>query len=304
MSMRDTYGTQTGAALSDAARLAAEIARGSSTLEVCGSWRAGGIYAAVKHWHGIDPELSYSRRAHTLSLTLNGRSDLTGSSISGTALYEGRDYPGCVTYVPPGAERRGWYRNADLDFLVLLIEPEVVHAEVTACGSGPLEPFTNLHDDSLQSILGALALELRRTGSSVPSLYAEHVAGLAIAHIARRRGVRAPGTSRLSRPGLARVVEFIEAHLHEDISLAALASLAGRGIDMFARQFRSELGVPPYRYVLERRLQRAAADLAGTGRSIAEIALGVGFSSQSHFTTRFTARFGVPPGLYRSQRYR
>src|SRR5690242_14788874 len=100
--MSDTRSVQSRAARSDAALLAAEIARGSSTLEVCGTWRAGGIYAAVKHWCGIDPELRYLRRAHTLSLTLGGSSELTGSLISGTAMYEGRDNPGCITYVPPG----------------------------------------------------------------------------------------------------------------------------------------------------------------------------------------------------------
>lgn len=298
--MNDTRSIRTRVVQSDAARLAAEIVRGSSTLDVCGSWRGGGIYAAVKHWHGIDPELRYLRQAHTLSLTLSGRSDLTGSLISGATMYEGRDSPGCVTYVPPGAERRGWYKNADLDFLVLIIAAEIVDPEPNGTAA-TLEVFTNRQDELLQSILRALAGELRRKDSTVPSLYAEHVAGLAIAHIAHRHPGQASVVGRLSRPGLGHVLEFIEEHLQEDISLAALASLAGRGIDVFARQFRSELGVPPYRYVMERRLQRAAADLAGSRKPIAEIALAVGFSSQSHFTTRFTARFGVSPGIYRNR---
>lgn len=298
--MNDTRSIRTRAVQADAARLGAEIIRGSSTLDVCGSWRGGGIYAAVKHWHGVDPELRYLRRAHTLSLTLSGRSDLTGSLVSGTAMYEGRDVPGCVTYVPPGAERHGWYRNADLDFLVLVIEPESVDPEMRGAAPAP-EVFTNRQDELLQSILRALAFELRRKDSTVPSLYAEHVAGLALAHVKRRRQGYPPAAGRLSRPGLGHVVEFIEEHLQEDISLAALASLAGRGIDVFARQFKSQLGVAPYRYLMERRLQRAAAELTGTRKPIAEIALAVGFSSQSHFTTRFTARFGVSPGIYRNQ---
>ena len=295
--MNDTRSVHSHDLRSDAAFLAAEIVRGSSSLEVCDTWLGGRIHAAVKHWRGVDPELRYLRQAHTLSLTLSGRSDLTGSLVSGTGMYEGRDSPGCVTYVPPGAERRGWYRNPDLDFLVLVVEPEAVDAEMRVCAPMP-QAFTNVQDELLQSVLRALACELRRKDSAVPSMYAEHVAGLAIAHIARRHR-HASGIGRLSRPGLLRVVEFIEEHLHEDISLGALAPLAGRGIDVFARQFRSEFGIPPYRYLLERRLQRAAADLTGTRKPIAEIALAVGFSSQSHFTTRFTARFGVSPGIYR-----
>lgn len=300
--MNDMRSSRGRDALSDAARLAAKIAKRSSTLEVCGTWRSGGIYATVKHWRGIEPKLRYLRQAYTLSLTFDGRSDPTGSLVAGTVVYEGHDGPGCVTDVPPRAERRGWNRNADLDFRVLMIEPETVDPELASSALAAPGSFTSHHDELLRSVLRPLAFERRRPGASVQSIYAEHAAGIATAHTARQRPARAPVSGRLPRPNLRRVVDFIEEHLHENISLAALAALSDRGIDVFARQFKSELGIPPYRYVLERRLQLAAAELIGTRKPIAEIALAVGFSSQSHFTTRFTSRFGVSPGTYRIQR--
>jgi AraC family transcriptional regulator len=73
--------------------------------------------------------------------------------------------------------------------------------------------------------------------------------------------------------------------------------------DSFARRFRATTGHPPYRYVLRRRVERAAALLRATDTSISEVALATGFSSQSHFTSAFKQPIGTTPSAYR-RRYR
>jgi AraC family transcriptional regulator len=58
---------------------------------------------------------------------------------------------------------------------------------------------------------------------------------------------------------------------------------------------------PPYRYLIERRIRRAEILLAEEDRSIADIALAVGFSNQSHFTTQFSRFLSLTPTAYRAR---
>jgi len=81
----------------------------------------------------------------------------------------------------------------------------------------------------------------------------------------------------------------------------ALAAEAGLGPAHFAQQFRRVAGLSPHQYVLRRRVKRAAALLRLSRRSIAEIAIEVGFSSQSHLTTAFHRVYGTTPGSYRAE---
>jgi AraC family transcriptional regulator len=73
------------------------------------------------------------------------------------------------------------------------------------------------------------------------------------------------------------------------------------GPDVFARHFKARVGMPPYRYVTERRVRRAEIFLTEDDRSIVDIALAVGFSSQSHFTTQFTKFSNLTPAAYRAR---
>ena len=287
--------------LPDAAAASAKIVRGCAKFRAEGSWGAGKIYAAVKQWSGVDPELQFSRQAHTISLTLSGGSSLTGSRISGAGIYEGRDGPGCVTFVPSGADRRGWYRNVDLKFLVLLVDPDLFALEEAPGGRLTLQPFTNRRDILLHTVLASFANELEQE-SAVPTLFAEHAAGLVMAYL--QRSVRHTRSGRIrpersSQHRFARVFDFIEEHLHLDISTAQLGAIVAMGTDVFARHFKAAVGIAPYRYVLQRRMQRAADLLVATKQPLAQIALAVGFSSQAHFTVQFGKYFGVSPGAFR-----
>jgi AraC family transcriptional regulator len=221
--------------------------------------------------------------------------------------HEGRDRAGCVTYTCAGVEKRGQYRNADMDYLVMLIDPSFVHSYEFAPQARDLPSFTNGHDPLLESVLLELAREIRRGAQGLPSAYAEHAAGLLMAHLIH--SVRRECSQPLSRPGLPeaalrRVTEFIEENLSQDISLTALAALTGTSTDVFARNFKARMGSPPYRYVLQRRIHRAQTLLAYSGKSIAEIAFELGFSSQAHFTAQFSKVMDISPAAYRLLRQR
>jgi len=96
-----------------------------------------------------------------------------------------------------------------------------------------------------------------------------------------------------------RVLDYIEAHLTEEIGLDQLAQEAGLSPNHFSKAFKTSLGVPPWRYVTERRIHRAKKLLLDGSSSITEIAHDLGFSSHSHFTDVFRKATGKPPSHFR-----
>jgi AraC family transcriptional regulator len=118
-------------------------------------------------------------------------------------------------------------------------------------------------------------------------MYAEALGGLLAHQLARLQGeIPAPGPPPANRGGLAgwqrkRIMDFMEAHLAEDISLNVLADLVRLSPYHFLRSFKQSFGEPPYRYWMGRRIARAKALLANSRASITEIAFDVGFSGTS-----------------------
>jgi AraC family transcriptional regulator len=95
------------------------------------------------------------------------------------------------------------------------------------------------------------------------------------------------------------VRELVDASLDDDLGVAAMAASVGVPLRRFTDRFRRATGVTPYRYVLERRI--AAAKRFLPQAPIAEVALRVGFSSQSHFTSTFVRLVGVTPARWRDR---
>jgi AraC family transcriptional regulator len=100
---------------------------------------------------------------------------------------------------------------------------------------------------------------------------------------------------------LRRVTEFMTEHAAEDLALDDLADLVDLSAKHFARAFRQSTGVPPHRWLIERRIDRAKAMLAEPDLTLAEIALACGFADQSHFTAAFRRGTGLTPGAYRRE---
>jgi AraC family transcriptional regulator len=104
---------------------------------------------------------------------------------------------------------------------------------------------------------------------------------------------------RLDNTRLRRVLDYIEQHLDEDISVARLADLAHLSVFHFTRMFSAAIGISPHRYVSRRRLENAMAMLAVGKLPLCEIALRSCFSSQASFNRAFRRATGMTPGEYR-----
>jgi AraC-like DNA-binding protein len=99
---------------------------------------------------------------------------------------------------------------------------------------------------------------------------------------------------------LLRAKDLADARYAEPLDVDDLARAAGLSRAHFSREFRRAFGEPPHAYLLTRRLERAAAMLRTTDRSVAEICFAVGLKSVGSFTTSFTRTFGMSPTAYRA----
>jgi AraC-like DNA-binding protein len=99
---------------------------------------------------------------------------------------------------------------------------------------------------------------------------------------------------------LLRAKDLVDARYFEPLNVSDLARAAGLSRAHFSREFRRTFGESPHAYLLTRRLERAAAMLRSTDRSIADICVEVGLTSVGSFTTSFTRAYGVPPTGYRA----
>jgi AraC-like DNA-binding protein len=100
---------------------------------------------------------------------------------------------------------------------------------------------------------------------------------------------------------LLRAKDVADARYFEPLDVNALARAAGLSRAHFSREFRRAFGEPPHAYLLTRRLERAAALLRSTDRSVADICFSVGLQSVGSFTTSFTRTYGVSPTAYRAE---
>jgi AraC-like DNA-binding protein len=98
---------------------------------------------------------------------------------------------------------------------------------------------------------------------------------------------------------LLRAKDLADARYFDPLTVADLARAAGLSPAHFSREFRRTFGEPPHQYLLTRRLERAAALLRNTDRSVTDICFAVGLVSVGSFTASFQRVYGAAPVAYR-----
>jgi AraC family transcriptional regulator len=167
-----------------------------------------------------------------------------------------------------------------------------------------LEPGQCEEDATARHLLLSLRPALERPGEA-NALFVDHVAAALCSHVAQTYG----GIQRLQkrpRGGLApwqekRAKELLESDLSAEFPLSRLALECGLSVRHFTRAFRQSVGMPPHRYLLKRRIERARDLLRDRSLSLLEVAIACGFSDQSHFTRLFRASMEMSPGAWRRQ---
>lgn len=171
--------------------------------------------------------------------------------------------------------------------------------------SSSLRTLVALRDERLAFAARTWREELNDGGAG-GRLFAEHLGIILAVHLFRHYSESTwrptPVKGGLGARRLRRVIDYVEAHLGEDLSLTTLAAVAERSLHHFGEAFRQSTGVPPHRFVMIRRIERAKILLLTTDMTIAQISLAVGFASQSHFAVKFRETTGIAPLRFRLDR--
>ena len=214
---------------------------------------------------------------------------------------------GSITLVPAGSP--AWARSSGhKDELHIFLEAGVVaRVAAEAFDLDParvvVPPLDGLDLPPLRAVMGAVDAELT-TGGAGSRLAAESLATVLAVQLLRHvLAPRPPARGRDSALPLGKlrtVLEYIEASLDADLTLAQLAAAVHLSAYHFARQFKAATGMPPHQYVIARRVARAQQLLhPDWDLALAEIAARVGFADQSQFTHHFKRLVGVTPRHFR-----
>jgi AraC family transcriptional regulator len=193
--------------------------------------------------------------------------------------------------------------------LLLLYLGETLLREVGAAQgySDPVELLDKAWDteDLLLAASAYRLVEASERNSLPNTLLAEQLAYTLALHLSDRYAAPRAGkpqpTPQLDDRMRQRVVELVRADPGAPITLAAMAKVAGLSPSALIRGFKRATGVTPHRFVTEQRVLAARQLLETSDLPIVEIALSLGFSSQSHFGAAFRSTTGTSPGSYRRQ---
>jgi AraC-like DNA-binding protein len=165
-----------------------------------------------------------------------------------------------------------------------------------------IEPGVAVNDPVVAN-LGPCLLPAIEHPEEANTVFVEHVAMALHTHLAQRYGgmriPRTSGSGSLTPWQLRLTRDTINAHLDGGVSLARLARDCGLSISHFARAFMCSTGMPPHRWLMQRRVDRAKDLMRSTKAPLVEIALACGFSDQGHFTRVFSQVTGATPSQWR-----
>lgn len=226
-------------------------------------------------------------------------------SVSGRTVQDGFATAGLMHVTAPALPTRCIFQGpAEIlhlhvpNSLIAECGRDVLGAETSGLRSAP-----TLQRDPIVEKLGRALLDAEDVGEALGPLYADCVSMAIVARLVassqHARAPERPKAAALPKWRLKRALEFIEAQLAEPVGLADIAAAAGLTRMYFAAQFKAATGLRPHEYLLRRRIERAQEMLAKDEASLVDIALSVGFQTQSHFTTVFKRFVGQPPRAWR-----
>jgi AraC family transcriptional regulator len=168
-----------------------------------------------------------------------------------------------------------------------------------------IDPPEHCQDEVMLHLTAALMPSLS-SAHEINRLFADHIFESMRLHLAQKYGGLTPHDF-VYRGGLTflqekRAKDRLIDDLSDDTSLAELASICGLSVRQFARAFKRSTGLPPHRWLLMQRVDRAKVLLVTGDRPIGEIALACGFADQSHLTRVFSRAVGATPGIWRRER--
>ena len=265
----------------------------------CNDWRS----AILRQWTNTSAEMDQPSLNHHYIVQHLGGPKQVNRCQDGPALSKVVDC-NSLTFVPVGS-RFKWRTEGPIQFAHLYISPTLLNAACNRFGRGNAPQLLDqigARDPLLEVIFAAMRAEAATPDlmdkifmdSLLETFLMRLLAGYSTARI------QAPRSREiLPRFQLARVLEYIDAHLQSPITLDELAATVSCSVFHFSRAFRNATGEPPYRFVLGRRVARAASLLSITTLSIDEISTRCGFNNTRQLSRSFLKLMGQSPSMFR-----
>ena len=244
---------------------------------------------------------------HLLALQLSNDAPRQVTRIDGRE-YDGPQRKGDFWLLPTGL-RGFWYWESTDECLIFMISPEFLRqmALETDCinpDKVELKAVLFSSDSQLESIALSFKNEMNQDGIG-SRLYTESLTNILGIHLLRNyctfKATVREYEGGLPKYKLKQLLDYIHANLAQDIKLANLAQVVGMSQYYFCQLFKQSMGIAPYQYVIQQRVERAKQLLKCREMAITDVALECGFANQSHFTKHFRKLTGITPKAYRER---
>ena len=247
------------------------------------------------------------------SFTSSSQTGAVGVSFSGhrravwehgvSGLREADIVPGAAFVFASGAGR--WLHVSEpADSLEVYMAPSALAAAAEELGAARAVALPDV-PAAPDPVIWSIAVRFRRavrTGVLPDDLQASALVHQLALHVLRTYGgipSRVGRARRLGRVRLQRVVDYIDAHLADALTLPVLAAVAALSPFHFSRSFRATTGLTPHGFVVARRMDAARRLCLATTLPTPAIAAQVGYANVAHFRSSFVRQFGVTPALLR-----
>lgn len=221
-----------------------------------------------------------------------------------SAAWRGDSLPTHSMLVPRNTPTH-WHYSGTVDFAVFYLQasehPLARNLDELATARGAPQQFA---DPLVGAAARQIVTELHK-GASADFGFLERLGALMLEQTYRVLTTPAGGgidPRHAHYARLQRVLNHLPKHLSDPLDATSLARLADVSVAHFRRMFQEATGLPPHRYVLSLRLERARVLLTQSSLPIARIAQECGFASQSHLTAAFRAAHAATPAQFRAAR--
>lgn len=196
--------------------------------------------------------------------------------------------------------------DQEVEFSVIAICPILLNQTTQELMQREIEliPQFSIADPVIQQLALALKIEIQ-TGCMSGRLYGELLGTVLAARLVQNYAVSKPSlefkANSLAQSQLERVIDYMKANLTQDLSILDLATLTGMSESHFSRSFKQSVGIAPYQYLMQQRVERAKQLLEKKSIAISTIALDCGFANQTHLTKVFRQMTGMTPKAYQKR---
>ncbi|MGD1712320.1 AraC family transcriptional regulator [Dapis sp. BLCC M172] len=257
-----------------------------------------GIY--LRHYYHLPFEMLHNAfRIHSVNIVTNVSPDIDYEDNTEGKSQKRQLKKQSITFVPADTPYyANW--NQSISYMGLTFDPIILKQKLNDIVKGDtveLLPHFSYSDPLISSIFQALQQELLNPGLC-GQLYIDSLLQTFYIHLLRNYCVQKPiqiSPGNFSKSILNQVIDYIQANLHQDLTLTELAAIAKFSPNYFATQFKKYIGITPHQYVIGQRVAKAKKLLLKGKLTLAEIAIKVGFADQSHLIRHFRKAMGVTP---------